>query len=81
MQIIKPTANQIALTTANNVYASPVVFVSALTAAVITVASNTGTTLSTFTIPANQYIYVQKNPTDTIAANVTVYATAASYRG
>jgi hypothetical protein len=81
MQIIKPTANQISLTTANNVYGAPVVFVSATSAALVTVASNTGTTIGTFTLPANQYIYVQKNPTDTIAANVTVFATAASYRG
>lgn len=81
MQVIKPTANQISLTTANTVYGSPVVFVSAINAAVITVASNTGAVTGTFTIPANQYIYVQKLPTDTIAANVAVYATPAAYRG
>jgi len=81
MNIIKPTANQISLTTANTVYGAPVVFISATSAAVITLASNTGTQIGTFTIPANQYIYVQKNPTDTIAANVAVFATAASYRG
>jgi len=81
MNIIKPTANQISLTTANTVYGAPVVFISATSAAVITLASNTGTQIGTFTIPANQYIYVQKKPTDTIAANVAVFATAASYRG
>lgn len=81
MQVIKPTANQISLTTANTVYGSPVVYISTTAAALITVASNTGTTTGTFTLPANQYIYVQKLPTDTIAANVTVYATPAAYRG
>lgn len=81
MQIIRPTANQISLTTANTVYGAPIVFISATSAAVVTVAANTGTTIGTFTIPANQYIYVSKNPTDTIAANVAVFATAASYRG
>jgi hypothetical protein len=81
MNIIKPTANQISLTTANNIYSSQVVFVSAINAAVITLATSAGTTIATFTLPANQYIYVQKNPTDTLAANVAVYATAASYRG
>lgn len=81
MNIIKPTANQITLTTANTVYGSQVVFISAITAAVVTVAANTGTNIGTFTIPAGQYIYVQKLPTDTIAANVAVYATPASYRG
>lgn len=81
MNIIKPTANQITLTTANTVYGAAIVYVAATTAAVITITSNTSATIGTFTIPANQYIYVQKLPTDTIAANVAVYATAASYRG
>jgi hypothetical protein len=81
MDIIKPTANQISLTTANTVYSSPIVFVSAINAALITLTSNTGNTIGTFTLPSNQYIYVQKLPTDTITANVTVYATPASYRG
>lgn len=81
MQIIKPTANQISLTTANDVYGSSIVFISAINAAVITVADNTGTAIGSFTIPANQYIYVQKKPTDTIAANLAVFATAAAYRG
>ena len=81
MNIIKPTATQITLTTANDVNRSAIVYIGATTAAVINVASNTGTQIGSFTIPANQYIFVQKNPTDTITANVAVYATAASYRG
>jgi hypothetical protein len=81
MNIIKASANQISLTTANNVYNSPIVFVSATATALITVASNTGTTLGTFTIPANQYLFVSKNPTDTIASNVAVFATSSAYRG
>jgi hypothetical protein len=80
MDIIRPTANLISLTTANTIYNSPIVFISATTAAVITVA-NSSANIGTFTIPANQYIFVSKNPTDTIAANVAVSATAASYRG
>lgn len=80
MNVIKPTANQISLTTANTIYGSQIVFISATSAAVITVANN-GTTLGTFTIPANQYIFVSKGPTDTIASNVAVFATPASYRG
>lgn len=81
MNIIKASANQISLTTANNVYGAPIVFVSATSAALITIASNTGTQIGTFTIPAGQYIFVQKNPTDTIASNVAVFATASAYRG
>lgn len=81
MNIIKPTANQISLTTANNIYGAPVVFISATSAALITLASNSGANLASFTIPANQYIFVQKSPTDTLAANVAVFATPAGYRG
>lgn len=81
MNIIKPSANVIALTTANDVYGSTVVYVAATAAAQVNVASNTGTQIGSFVIPANQYIFVQKNPTDTISANVAVQATRAAYRG
>lgn len=81
MNIIKPYANQITLTTANDVYTSPVVYVAATSAALLTITTNTGTVVGTFTIPANQYLFVSKTPTDTITANVAVYATAAAYRG
>lgn len=80
MNIIKGLGQQISLTTANTVSGAPCVFLSAINAALITVA-NTGGTISSFTIPANQYIFVQKNPADTIAANVAVYATPAAFRG
>jgi hypothetical protein len=80
MNIIKPSANAISLTTANTIYNSPVVFISATSAATITVA-NSGTTIGTFVLPANQYIFVAKQPTDTIASNVAVSATPAAYRG
>ena len=78
--VIKPVANQISLTSANTIYNSPIVYISATSSAVITVANST-VTIGTFTLPANQYIFVSKNPTDTIAANIAVLATAASYRG
>ena len=80
MNIIKASNQQISLTTANTVYTSPIVYVCAINAAVITVANTVGT-ISSFTIPANTYVFVEKNPTDTIAANVTVYATPAASRG
>ena len=81
MNIVKATANQISLTTANTVYNSPIVYIAATTAALITITSNTGTVTGSFTIPANQYIFVAKTATDTITANVAVFATASSYRG
>jgi hypothetical protein len=80
MNIIKPTSSQISLTTANTISNSQIVYISATSAAVITLA-NSGGTIGTFTIPANQYIFVAKTPSDTIAANVAVFATAAAYRG
>ncbi len=80
MNIIKGLGAQITLTTANTVSSAVCVYISAVNASVITVA-NTGGTISSFTIPANQYIFVQKNPTDTIAASVAVYATPAAFRG
>ena len=80
MNIIKGLGAQISLTTANTVSNAVCVYIGAINAAVITVA-NTGGTISSFTIPASNYIFVQKNPTDTIAANVAVAATPAAFRG
>lgn len=81
MNIIKPAANVIALTTQNTVYNSVVVYVAATTAAQVNLFSNATTQYASFVIPANQYIFVQKNPTDLISANVAVQATPAAYRG
>ena len=80
MNIIKGLGAQISLTTANTVSNAVCVYIGATSAALITVA-NTGGTISSFTIPANQYIFVQKTPTDTVAANVAVFATPAAFRG
>lgn len=82
MNIIKPTANVIAITsTQNTVYGSAVVFLSAAAAAQVNVYSNATTQYASFVIPAGQYIYLQKAPTDLITANATVQATPAAYRG
>lgn len=81
MNIIKPAANVIALTTQNTVYNSVVVYVAATSAAQVNLFSNASTQYASFVIPANQYIFVQKNPTDLISANVAVQATPAAYRG
>lgn len=81
MNIVKPSANAITLTTANSIYDSPVVYLAATAAALITVTSNTATVRGTFVLPANQYVFVEKLPTDTLTANVAVFATPAAYRG
>jgi hypothetical protein len=65
MDIIKPTANQLTVTTANTVYNSPIVYLATTnTASVVTVA-NSIATIGTFTVPAGRYIFVSKQPTET----------------
>lgn len=81
MNIVKATANAVTLTTANTIYDSPIVYVAATATALITVTSNTSAVRGTFVLPANQYVFVEKIPTDTLTANVAVFATPASYRG
>lgn len=81
MNIIKASANAITLTTANTIYDSPIVYLAATATALITVTSNTAAVKGTFVIPANQYVFVEKIPTDTLTANVAVFATPAAYRG
>ena len=81
MNIIKPSANVISPTTQNTVSNCVVVYIAATAAAQVNLFSNATTQYASFVIPANQYIFVQKAPTDLISANVAVQATAAAYRG
>lgn len=81
MNIIKPAANAITLTTANTIYNSPVVYLAATATTLITVTANTSAVKGTFVVPANQYVFVEKIPTDTLTANVAIFATPAAYRG
>lgn len=81
MEIVKPTNNMISLTTANTVYNSLLVFLSTTATAQINVNSNTGVSVGSFVIPANQFVFVPKLTTDTITSNVAVFATPVAYRG
>lgn len=81
MNIIKPTANVISLTSQNTVYGSAIVYVAATAAAQVNLYSNSTTQYASFVIPASQYIFVTKLPSDLISANIAVLATPASYRG
>lgn len=81
MNIIKPSGNAISLTSQNTVSNCVLVYVAATAAAQVNVFSNSTTQYASFVVPANQYIFVQKNPTDLISANVAVQATPAAYRG
>jgi len=81
MNIIKPSANVIAVTTQNTVNGSTVLYVSAAAAAQVNLYSNSSTQYASFVLPAGQYIFVQKAPTDLISANATIQVTSAAYRG
>jgi hypothetical protein len=81
MNIVKPSANAITLTTANTIYDTPLVYLAASAATLVTVTSNTNVVRGTLVVPANQYVFVEKLPTDTLTANVAIAATPAAYRG
>lgn len=81
MNIIKPSANVISLTTANTVYGSAVVYLSSTETTLVTLTSNSAVVRGTFVVPSNQFIFVEKLPTDTITANVAIFATPAAFRG
>ncbi len=57
MNIIKPSANAIAVTTQNTVNGSTVLYVSAATAAQVNLYSNSTTQYASFVLPAGQYIF------------------------
>lgn len=81
MQIIKPSNNVISVTSQNTVYSSAVVYVSASATSQVNLYSNSTTQYASFVLPANQFIFVQKAPTDLLSANVAVFATPAAFRG
>jgi len=81
MNIIKASANAFSVTTANSVNNTTILFVSTTAAAQINLYSNSTTQYASFVLPANQYIFVQKNPTDLISANTAVNVTPSAYRG
>lgn len=81
MNIIKPSGNSISLTSQNTINNSAIIYVAATAAAQINLYSNSTTQYASFVIPANQYIFIAKSPTDLASSNVAVFATAASYRG
>lgn len=76
--ITKVKATEIAVTTANTVNDASVVRVYASATAVLTVANTSGT-IGTLTIPTGRVEYIEKKPTDTIAANVSVQATSVAH--
>jgi hypothetical protein len=81
MNIVKPSANAITLTAANTIYGSTVVYLASTATTLVTVTANTATVRGSFVVPANQFLFVEKLPTDTLTANVAIFATPAAFRG
>lgn len=82
MRIIKPLGNTIYLsTTANSFNNASLVYVSTSNNATVNVGYSNGTNRYSFNLPANQFLFVAKDSTDVVSANVVVSATAAAYRG
>lgn len=82
MNIIKPLSTQISLSSTGNSFSnSTLVYVATTASSQVNVAYSNGSTRFTFTIPANQYMFVQKDATDLLSSNATVFAVAAAYRG
>lgn len=79
MRIIKGLAPLTSVTTANTVSNATFMFVSTTASTLLTIA-NTGGTISTLAVPANQVVFIQKNSTDTLAANAAVSATPIALR-
>jgi len=81
MNIIKASSNVFSVTSANAINNTTVLFVSTTAAAQINLYSNSITQYASFVLPANQYIFLQKNPNDLISANTAVNVTPSAYRG
>ena len=82
MRIIKPTGTLISLSTsANNFSNATLVYIATSSQATVNVGYSNGTNRFSFSIPANQFMFVAKDPTDILTANIVVSATAAAYRG
>jgi len=81
MKIIKPLANSITLTTANTVNDAKLVYVLATVAAtLVTVTSNTNVVKGSIVVPPNNFVLIEKEQTDTLTANLAVFATSVAYK-
>jgi len=81
MNVVKPLSQQISVTAANTVSNASLVYIATTASTLVTVAYANTTVKASVVVPANQVIYLDKAPTDTIAANVAVSATSIAYRG
>jgi hypothetical protein len=78
--ILKPTANIIAVTTANTCANTMLVRIHAASATVVTINTSTGSYVGSFSMPANSVEIVEKAPTDTITCSVSANCTPVAYK-
>lgn len=85
MNILKGSGDQITLSSdgPNTINGAVLVYIASTNTTTVTVASNAAVNVYSFTIPANKYIFIEKNPNDTLISSVNsvAYATKAAYRG
>lgn len=80
VDFVKVKAQEVALTTANNISQSTLVRVLAPSGALLTFAYANGTTYGTYTLSANAEEVFIKETTDTIAANTACRAVSIAYK-
>lgn len=76
--VTKVRTEEIGLTAANTVSNASLVRLYATANTLVTVANTEGT-IGTLTIPGGRVEYVEKSPTDTVSANVSIRAVSVSY--
>lgn len=82
MNIIKPLGSEIQLSASGNTINNALlVYCATSSAAQVNVAFSNGAVKSSFVLPANQYIFVEKQAGDLLSANATVSAVQVAYRG
>jgi len=77
--IVKLISSEQSLSAADTINDASVVRVYASSAAILTRKNSEGTTLGTCTMPAGSISFFEKNPTDTLEANVAVLACSVAY--
>ena len=78
--ILKPTGQQVDISTANTVHNSTLVRVYAQTEALVTYSDSSDNVIGSITIPAGFVEIMEKLRTDKLSANTTVWATPLAYK-
>ena len=82
MKVLKLLGSATALGSADNVDTASLCFVvNTTTSAVeVTLATSGASTIGTAYVPASGSIFIEKDPTDTLAASASIHATSVAFR-